>query len=123
MFIYDILSIICIKYRLIVLIYELITGKRFILCGFCYTPNLFLMELIIRRKKMTLLIRECRKLFKGTVISSLYYLASGRCISKRPIHLLNILNTRSYFFQNTYNIFCKNTIFRKFLANNTFFVE
>ena len=81
------LSIICIKHGLVALIYELIIGKRFILCRFSYSPNLFLMELIIRREKITLLKWECCERFKVTLICSLYSLTSGRCINKRP-HLL-----------------------------------
>ena len=75
------------------------------------SPNLFLMELIFRYEKITLLRCEYRKPFKVTLIFSSYSGTSGSCITKRgPIYLLNMLSTISYLFQNTYNIFGKNTI-------------
>ena len=68
-------------YGLIILIWKLIIGKRFIWFCFCYiflstilskSPTLFLKELIFRYEKITLLRSECCKRFKVTVIFSSY---------------------------------------------------
>ena len=71
------------------------------------------MQSIFRYKKMTLLRWECRKHFKVRLISfRILWLVVDASI-EGVIYSLNILSTRSYFFQNNYNIFIKNTIFLK----------
>ena len=66
-------------------------------------------------EKITLLRWECRKRFKVTLLSSrILWLVVDASI-RGPIYLFNKLITTSYLFQNTYNIFCKNTIFRKYI--------
>ena len=76
------------------------------------SPDLFLIELIFRYEKITLLRWECCNRFKITLIFSLYSWLVINASIRGPIYLLNMLSTRSYLFQNTENIFCKNTIFR-----------
>ena len=71
------------------------------------SPTLFLMELIFRYENFTLLRSECRKRFKVTWISSSYSWLVIDASMRALIYLLNMLSTRSYLFQNTYNIFCK----------------
>ena len=87
------------------------------------STNLFLMELIFRYEKITLLKSECRKRFKVTLIFSSYSWLVVDASTRGPTYLLNMLSTRSHLFQNNFNIFCKNTIFRKSPPNNIFFVE
>ena len=90
------------------------------------SPTLFLMELIFRYEKMTLLRSECRKNFEVTVIFSSH---SWLVIDPSIRGLIYLLNMRvvvpdQTFFKNIYNnIFCKNTIFRKSPPNNILFVE
>ena len=86
---------------------------------FFESPTLFLMELILRYEKITLLTSECRKRFKVTLIFSSYSWLGIHASIRGPIYLLNMLNTRPCLFQNTY-IFCKNTIFCKSPPNNIF---
>ena len=87
------------------------------------SPNLFLMKLIFRYEKTTLLRSECRKRFKVTLIFFSYSWLVLDASIRGPICLLSMLSTRSYLFQNTYNIFCKNTIFCKSPPNNISFVK
>ena len=71
------------------------------------------MQSIFRYKKITLLRWECRKHLKVRSISfRILWLVVDASI-EGVIYSLNILSTRSYFFQNNYNIFIKNTIFLK----------
>ena len=68
------------------------------------------MELIFRYENIKLLRCEFCKHFKVILI---FFSHSWLVVDTRiggPIYLLNMLSTRSYLFQNTYNIFCKNTI-------------
>ena len=130
------LSLISSIFGLIILIYKLNIGKDssdffsaihkisiFPSTILPKSPTLFLMELIFRYEKITLLISECRKRFKVTVIFSFYpWLVIDPSI-KGLIYLLNMRSTRSYFFQNTFNIFSKNTIFGKSPPNNILFIE
>ena len=81
------------------------------------------MELILRYEKITLLSSECRERFKVTLIFSSYSSLVIDASIRGSIYLLNLLSTISYLFQNTYNIFRKNTIFRISPPNNIFFVE
>ena len=74
------------------------------------------MELIFRYEKITLRRWECRKRFKETLIPSRILGLVADASIRDPIYLLNMLSTRSYVLQNTYNIFCKNTIFRKYIV-------
>ena len=64
------------------------------------SPDLFLIELIFRYEKITLLRWECRNRFKVTLIFSLYSWLVVDVLMRGPIYLLNMLSTRSYFFQN-----------------------
>ena len=76
--------------------------------------KLFFTESIFKYEKITLLRWECRKRFKVTLIPSrILWLVVDASI-RGPIYLFNMLSARSYYFQNTYNIFCNNTIFRKY---------
>ena len=65
------------------------------------SPNFFLMELIIRCKKITLLRQECLNRFKVTFLFSSYFLQVVDALVRGPIYLLKMLRTRSYPFQNT----------------------
>ena len=86
------------------------------------SPDLFLIEFIFRYEKITLLKWECCNRFKVTLIFSLYSWLVVDASIRGPIYLFNMLSTRSYLFQDTLNIFCKYTIFRKLPPNNIFFV-
>ena len=75
-------------------------------------PNVFLMELIFRYEKITLLRCECPKRFKVTLnFSSYSELVVDASMKEAPftcsIYLVLQFHT---FLQNTYNIFCKNAI-------------
>ena len=73
------------------------------------------MESKFKYEKITLLRWECCKRFKVILIPSrILWLVLDASI-RGPFYLLNMLSTRSYFFQNTYNIFCNNTIFHKYI--------
>ena len=77
--------------------------------------KLFFTESIFKYEKITLLRWECRKRFKVTLIPSrILWLVVDASI-RGPIYLFNMLNTWSYLFQNTYNMFFKNNIFRKYI--------
>ena len=86
------------------------------------SPDFFLIEFIFRYEKITLLKWECCNCFKVTLIFSLYSWRVVDASIRGPIYLFNMLSTRSYLFQDTLNIFCKYTIFRKLPPNNIFFV-
>ena len=82
----------------------------------------FLIELILRYEKITLLRLECRNRFKIALIISSHSWVVIDASLRGPIYLLNMLNTRSYLLQNTSNIFCKNTHLKYFFKNkNTIF--
>ena len=66
------------------------------------SPTLFLMELIFRYEKITLLGSECRERFKVTLIFSSYSWLMIDASIRGLIYLLNMRRTRSYFFKNTF---------------------
>ena len=65
------------------------------------SPNLFLMELLLRHGKIILLRWEYCNRFKVTLIFSLYSWLVANASIRATIYLLNILSTRSYLFLNT----------------------
>ena len=78
------------------------------------SPDLFLIELIFRYEKITLLRWECCNRFKVTLIFSLYSWLVVDASIRGPIYLLNMLSARSFLFQDLFHTFF-------FFANILFF--
>ena len=69
------------------------------------SPDLFLIELIFRYEKITLLRWECCNRFKVTLIFSLYSWLVVDASIRGPIYLLNMLSARSFLFQDLFHTF------------------
>ena len=76
----------------------------------------FLMELIFRYEKITLLRLECRNCFKVALIISSHSWVVIDASIRGPICLLNMLSTRSYLLQNTSNVFLQKYPLKIFFA-------